>query len=258
MKTRLIILIVAALLAFLCGQTLAANAISVSKIDGFDSTTGGLMANTPIRYYVHFQVEFAVNGLVNGFRVYSPDGANWQPLVPKELVNVDSMFDGSVGISDFFYGSVDGMGADTVMTHGFAIFGPGIVAGFDDDYFLIETSLTEEQIGKTLCLDSSFLHPNAWLWSSVETVPAWDGPHCFEIVDCCSGNRGDINGDGKGPNILDLTRLVDYIFRGFPAPDCQLESDVNSDGLPYRITDLTYIVDYMHRGGPVPGSCPAD
>ena len=256
MNKRIKILIVAASLLFLSGQIFAANAISVSKIDGLDTTNSGLMSNTPIRYYLRFQVgDFGVNGMVNPFKVYSPDSANWQPLVPTELFNADSLFD---GLSGFFYGSVNGMGADTIAVHGFSISSPGLVPGFDEDYFFIETLVSEEEIGKTLCLDSSFLHPNQWLWSSDVTKPAWDGPHCHEIVDCCIGHRGDINGDGKGPNILDLTRLVDYIFRGSPAPDCQLESDVNSDGLPSRITDLTYIVDYMHRGGPLPGSCPAD
>ena len=70
MAKRISILIVAASLAFLCGQSLAAIAVSVSKIDGYDSTTGGLMVNTPIRFYVHFQVgESTVIALTNGFRV---------------------------------------------------------------------------------------------------------------------------------------------------------------------------------------------
>ena len=253
---RITILIVAASLALLCGRTLAANAISVSKIDGYDSTNGGLMANTPIRYYVHFQVEFDVAGVLNGFRIYSPDSATWQPLVLKELVNVDSLFDGTAGLPNFLFASVDGMGADTVMTLGFRNHGPGLVAGFDEDYFLIETSLSEEQIGKTLCLDSSFLDPNPWLWFSFEGNPAWDGPHCFEIVDCCAGNRGDVNGDGVGPNVLDLTLLVDYVFRGAPAPDCQLESDVNGDGMPYNIIDLTFVVDFIFRSGQPAPACP--
>ena len=256
MITRLTILMVTVSLLFLSGQIYAANAISISKIDGFDSTTGGLAAQTPIRYYINYHAEYHVNGMLNGFRVYSPDSAIWQPLVAIELVNFDSLFDLDNG---FRYLSVDGMGADTVLVVGITLTTPGLVPGFDKDYLSIETSFTEEQIGKTLCLDSSNSSWGGyWLWSSVETVPAWDGPHCYEIVDCCVGIRGDINGDGKGPNILDLTRLVDYIFRGATAPDCQLEADVNSDGLPSRITDLTYIVDYMHRGGPLPGSCPAD
>ncbi len=141
MAKRITILIVAVSLAFLCGQTLAANAVSISKIDGYDSTTGGLMANTPIRFYVHFQVsEFVLDAFLNGFRVYSPDSADWQPLVPRQLVVCSTLFDFICG---FFYGSVDGMGADTVQVHGYALNSPGLDPGFDSDYFLIETSLTE-------------------------------------------------------------------------------------------------------------------
>lgn len=74
---------------------------------------------------------------------------------------------------------------------------------------------------------------------------------------CCNGSRGDINDDGVEANILDLTFLVDYIFRssGDPGP-CPEESDINGDGTAANILDLTFIVDYKFRGGSAPGSCP--
>ena len=74
---------------------------------------------------------------------------------------------------------------------------------------------------------------------------------------CCVGIRGDANGDGAAlPNILDLTFLVDYIFRGGPLPPCPKEGDVNSDGSPTpNILDLTFLVDYIFRSGPLPGPC---
>lgn len=72
---------------------------------------------------------------------------------------------------------------------------------------------------------------------------------------CCIGNRGDINNDGADANILDLTYLVDRIFRGGPPPVCAIEADVNSDGAFANILDLTYLVDRIFRGGPPPGPC---
>jgi hypothetical protein len=70
------------------------------------------------------------------------------------------------------------------------------------------------------------------------------------------GIRGDVNGDGAlMPNILDLTYLVDYIFRGGPKPPCPKEADVNSDAAVANILDLTYLVDFIFRGGPPPGPC---
>jgi len=84
--------------------------------------------------------------------------------------------------------------------------------------------------------------------------PVWGGS--IDTV-CCVGTRGDLNGDGKDANILDLTFLVDFIFRGSGDPGiCPDERDVNGDGNSANILDLTYLVDLIFRGGPVPQGCP--
>ena len=258
MVRRITIIIVTVSLLFLSGQIFAANAVSVSKIDGFDSTSGGLMANTPIRFYINYEVGAnAIVGIGNAYRFYSTNGATWEPIFAQPTVMLSNYFD---GLAIFLEFSVDGSGADTLDLFAFTLDNPGLPSGFDSNLFFIETRFSEKQIGKTVCLDTTSranVDPFSWISNIEQVIPSWDGPHCFEIVDCCSGNRGDINGDGKGPNILDLTRLVDYIFRGFPAPDCKLESDVNGDGTPYNIIDLTFIVDFMHRAGPAAGPCPS-
>jgi len=75
-------------------------------------------------------------------------------------------------------------------------------------------------------------------------------------VTCCIGIRGDCNSDGVDANILDLTFLVDFIFRGSGNPgSCPKECDVNSDGASSNILDLTFLVDRIFRGGPLPGLC---
>ncbi|MCH7947803.1 MAG: VCBS repeat-containing protein [candidate division Zixibacteria bacterium] len=74
---------------------------------------------------------------------------------------------------------------------------------------------------------------------------------------CCVGRRGDMNGDDTNdPNILDLTYLVDFIFRGGVATACFEEGDANGDCSSNNIIDLTFLVDFIFRGGPSPGPCP--
>ncbi len=74
---------------------------------------------------------------------------------------------------------------------------------------------------------------------------------------CCTGNRGDVNGDGDDANIIDLTTIVDFIFRGSGDPGpCPGESDFNGDDNPLpNILDLTLMVDFIFRGGAAPGAC---
>ena len=72
---------------------------------------------------------------------------------------------------------------------------------------------------------------------------------------CCVGDRGDFNGDGDDANILDLTYIVDFIFRGGAESSCPEEADINNDGTPSNILDLTFIVDRIFRGGQPPDPC---
>ena len=74
---------------------------------------------------------------------------------------------------------------------------------------------------------------------------------------CCEGSRGDMNGDNSASSdILDLTYIVDLIFRGGSDISCPDEGDINGDGVAGNILDLTFIVDIIFRGGPPPGPCP--
>ena len=76
------------------------------------------------------------------------------------------------------------------------------------------------------------------------------------INTCCAGLRGNANNDGINVSILDLTYMVDDIFRGGPASSCPQEADLNADGVPSAILDLTYIIDFIFRGGDDPVPCP--
>jgi uncharacterized delta-60 repeat protein len=68
---------------------------------------------------------------------------------------------------------------------------------------------------------------------------------------------GDINGDQQGPNVADLTYLVDYLFRGGTPPPVMEAANVDSDN-GINVADLTYLVDYLFRGGAVPMCAPIE
>nr|MBN2276143.1 S8 family serine peptidase [candidate division Zixibacteria bacterium] len=62
--------------------------------------------------------------------------------------------------------------------------------------------------------------------------------------------RGDADNSG-GINILDVTYIVNYLYRGGPAPLTIRAGDADSSG-GINILDATYLIAYLYRGGPPP------
>ncbi len=60
---------------------------------------------------------------------------------------------------------------------------------------------------------------------------------------------GDLNDDNTVGNVLDLTWLVNRIFRGGPPSNPPQAADVNCDGANGNVVDLTMIVNRIFRGG---------
>jgi len=64
---------------------------------------------------------------------------------------------------------------------------------------------------------------------------------------------GDVDRDGQ-INILDIVFLIDYKYKGGPAPENLDKADVNSD-LAINILDIVYLINYKYKAGPAP-DCP--
>ena len=62
---------------------------------------------------------------------------------------------------------------------------------------------------------------------------------------------GDADNDGEGPNVADLTYLVNYLFKSGTPPPILASSNV--DGEPgILVSDLVLLVNYIFKGGPAP------
>lgn len=66
---------------------------------------------------------------------------------------------------------------------------------------------------------------------------------------------GDANGDGS-VNVADAVYIINYVFKGGPAPDPVCAGDANGDG-GVNVGDAVYLIAYVFLGGPAPveGCC---
>jgi len=64
---------------------------------------------------------------------------------------------------------------------------------------------------------------------------------------------GDVN-CSDAVNLLDATYMINYLYRGGPAPCEEDLMNVNCD-LYLNVLDATYLITYLYRGGPAP-ICP--
>ncbi|HVP06782.1 MAG TPA: C1 family peptidase [Candidatus Acidoferrum sp.] len=65
---------------------------------------------------------------------------------------------------------------------------------------------------------------------------------------------GDVDGNGVGPDVGDISFMVDFLFNSGPRPPMISQADVNGDGAT-DIADMTYLVDYLFAGGIPPQTC---
>jgi hypothetical protein len=55
----------------------------------------------------------------------------------------------------------------------------------------------------------------------------------------------------EGINVADVVYLINYIFKGGPAPEPLCKGDADGDGA-VNIADAVYLVNYIFKGGPAP------
>jgi len=193
------------LLLILCGTPTFADTsyVSLDHVDGMilDGPLAGKLQTGEVTFVIRFMTPPTnINhyNISNGFRLFSPDDAAWSAAhieaVPGLLENLFPVF--------FSLKEWDGTGADTVAVGGTAFSSQdGIPVDFNENVLLITIAIDPSGAGKTVCIDSSYIVFGElnWEWGGVtggqSFPPGWDGPHCFEIVDCGPDSDGDGIGD---------------------------------------------------------------
>lgn len=66
-----------------------------------------------------------------------------------------------------------------------------------------------------------------------------------------SAMYGDTNGDKK-VTVADVIYLINFLFKGGPAPNPLQTGDVNCDGY-VTVSDIVFLINYLFKGGPAPG-----
>lgn len=223
----------------------------------------GCVGDTLIAGQVHtLQIEIDNRGgppdvrynINNGFRLYSPNNAQWTELTlhPAGL--------GTYPPANFALFQPNCIGCNgqspSLIQFGGVAFSctSGLPPGYDGVAFTISFRSRPLDVGKQICIDSSYTPPaGSWLWASLcppapNLKPSWSGAHCYRVLaKDCFGMTGNIDCDQFDQvDISDLTRLVDYLF-GSLEPLC-LPKEGNTDGDPagnVDIGDLTRLVDYL-------------
>ena len=218
--------------------------------------------NVIFKFRLTNETEYHIRGMTNGFKVYSPDGAQWTTATGEWLVDCHTWFDLFCGVSPF---GVTGSGADTIGFGGSKLMQQGIPPGFDSVAFLIAVGpIDDDQGGRHLCIDSSYYPPNGtWLWafsgSGGSMPPGWGGPYCYQIG-VIPGDDQDGDGVYCGCDNCEHVYTPDQTDSNWDGLGdacqgycCDIRGDIDHNGSPQiDMADLVFMVDFMFTSGPPP------
>jgi hypothetical protein len=113
---------------------------------------------------------------------------------------------------------------------------------FNSDSTIIYDSLSAIQL-------SDSLSTGRYYWK-VRAYNGYEEKWSSQIRTFLAGIRGDANNDAK-VTVADAVYLVNYAFKGGPAPNLLEIGDANCDG-KITVSDVVYLINYLFKGGPQP------
>jgi PKD repeat protein len=114
-------------------------------------------------------------------------------------------------------------------------------------YFTIPASATPDQTA--LILMDGYLSFDPIFYNPAVNYNPIPMPGTVSLPFTC----GDASGD-QAINLLDITFLINYLYKGGPAPVPLLAGDPNGD-FSVNILDVTCLINFLYKGGPAP-LCP--
>jgi thermitase len=90
-----------------------------------------------------------------------------------------------------------------------------------------------------------------------EDILGWDQYYGWGRINACAAHAAlPVAGDPNGDHTVDLGDVIyilNYLYKGGPAPSPTWTGDANSDGV-VDLGDAIYILNYLYKGGPAPCS----
>jgi hypothetical protein len=205
-------------------------------------------------------------GFQNGFKLYSPDGADWSaaPAEIEKLWDTTAFAFANAANCD----NCDGLVADTFGFSAAGIAG-GIPPFFSGDIGHLTVRLAQDEVndGATICVDSVRLFgspPRPWKWSLsnvTDQTPTVSGTRCWDVI-LVSGEPpetvqcGEADGDPFGAlTSNDIDYGINYLFFDGPPPAWGFDTADVDDYEIYTISDLVHLSDRLQCHPPCT-TCP--
>jgi len=196
-----------------------------------------------------------------------PPIGRFDPQTELMFIGRDTLYDGPVFVGPHHYAfdweypnynpewvSIDVAGYNFVIYEGTGMITHDCIPSLDLSLVVTNGEETPQEgaccdtVGNCYITDGATCAANGHLYEG-------DGTVCTpNPCDTCDyQNPGDVNNDGV-VNVLDVTYLVDFLYRGGPAPPVIANADLNGDCcIDWR--DIQYMIFFIFMGGPPPVDC---
>ncbi len=188
MRLRFLFILTSLVIAA-CGLTYG-ESITVDHVDGL-AAPDAVITGGDITYHIRMSApDNNHKGLTNGWRIYSPTGAQWTTTAIVATDALTTSAPGGGGDFDLIYTvghrSITGSDADTVTVTAAVMLNPiGMPMGFDSVTHTITIGPIDAGFtGGEICIDSSWYPSGVWKWAGADVFPDWGGPYCYCIGSC--------------------------------------------------------------------------